>query len=198
MTTEDYAVPSAVIAKIGGNTQGNATMTAPAEGFAESGLAQIFGSNSVAPPATSPSSSTDGMAPTRTRRIIVAGATVGGAAFLGLTFALVWFFRRSLRRALIGDLNERLEIDGIGRHDSELPGNAVFWELPGTAPAELWSPTVSPQVEDEFKFETKSDRELGWRGETKYVGDSAQNVKEKRDQDKKTSRHTQVTCKELA
>ena len=174
-------------------------MTAPAGGFAESGLARLFGSDLVAPPAAAPSVAGDHTVPMRTRRIIIAAASIGGALLLGLGFALVWFFRRFLHRVFVGDLDERVEIDGKRRHNSELPGNAVFWELPGSGPAELWSPTVSPLVEDDFKFETKSDRELGWRGEIECMGDLAKTeyINEKGDQEDNMSRHTQVTCKEL-
>ncbi|KAL8840361.1 MAG: hypothetical protein Q9170_001376 [Blastenia crenularia] len=199
MTTEDYAVPSAVIAKIGGTARGNATMTAPAEGFAESGLAQLFGSTFVTHSVASPSQSAERIAPSHSRRIVVAAATSGGVTFLGLIFALTWFFRRHLYRLLIGNINEHLEMDGRGKHKSELPGNTVFWELPGTAPAELWTPTVSPQMEDEFKFETKSDRDLGWRGEIECMGDLAKSeyTNEKRDQENGISKHARISCTEF-
>ncbi|KAL8943773.1 MAG: hypothetical protein Q9216_000879 [Gyalolechia sp. 2 TL-2023] len=208
-TSGDYAVPNAVFARIGGNAQGNATMTAPAEGFAESGLAALFGSTSVA---VSPAefSSAGRRNTAHNRRVIIASSTVGGMAFLSITCAVMWFFRRTLHRILIGDVKEHLEMDGKGRQKLELPGDAVFWELPEAGPAELWSPTVSPlspKVEDEFRFETRSDRELGWRGEIECLGDLAKKeyLDEKADQanqdygDDRSSRHpsVEITCKEL-
>lgn len=168
-------------------------MTAPAEGFAASGLAQLFGSNSVASSAASPSQSPEPLGSNRVRHVIIAGAVVGGAVFLGLVSGVVWLCRRSLHRMLIGDVTERLEIDGKCRHNSELAGNTVFWELPGSGPAELWSPTVSPEEEvDQFKFETKSDRDLGWRGEIECEGAAtkAECIKEKGDQENRISRDT--------
>lgn len=204
-STSDYEVPSPVVAKIGGNAQGNATMTAPAGGFDESGLAAIFGSTSVAGSPATPSPPVDRGDKAHHRRIIIASATSGGAVLLGLAFAIMWFFRRSLRRVLVGELHEHLEMDGKSKHQSELPGKAVFWELPGSGPAELWSPTESPmsqKAEEEFKFETRSDRELGWRGEIECVGDLAkvECIEEKAyeaSDDDDSPRHAHVTCKEL-
>lgn len=141
------------------SAQGGATVIAPAEGFAASGLAQMFGSTFVVPSPALPSDPPERHAPKRVRRVVIAGASLGGAVFLGLIVGITWIFWRSVHRMLIGDLSERLEIDGRGRHNSELEGNAVCWEL--------WSPTVSPETEvDQFKFETKGDRDLSWRGET--------------------------------
>lgn len=186
------------------SAQGNAAMTAPAGGFDTSGLAAVFGSTSVAESSATPSPSVDGGDGAHHRRIIIASATSGGTVLLSLAIALMWVFRRSLQKVLIGELNEHLEMDGKGKHQSELPGKAVFWELPGSGPAELWSPTespMSPKEGDEFKFETMSDRELGWRGEIECAGDlaKAKCIDEKAgkasyDGD---SRHTHVTCKEL-
>ncbi|KAL9006496.1 MAG: hypothetical protein Q9188_000733 [Gyalolechia gomerana] len=158
----DYQVPNAVFPRIGGNAQENATMTAPAEGFDESRIAALFCSAAIAASPAKPSPICRWKGAAHNRRITIASATTGGTVLLSLT---MWCSQRSLPRVLVGDLNERLEMDGKARHNSELPGNAVFWELPGAGPADLWSPTVSPmlpKVEDEFKFETKRDREFGW------------------------------------
>ncbi|KAL8974737.1 MAG: hypothetical protein Q9197_001029 [Variospora fuerteventurae] len=197
-TKKDYEVPAKVIARIGGNGQGNATVKAPAEGFAASGLAQIWGSTFVVPSAASPPEPKR-LIPNRVRRTIIACASVGGAIFVGLMILIAWLFRRWVRRIFVGDLSEHLEMDGNGRNDSELPGQAVFWELPGSGPAELWSPTTSEKkVEmDEFKFETKSDRELGWRGEIECAGDGSEVFEKGPDEEDRMSRHTQVTCKEV-
>ncbi|KAL8651289.1 MAG: hypothetical protein Q9210_003334 [Variospora velana] len=183
-TKKDYEVPAKVIARIGGNGQGNATVKAPAEGFAASGLAQIGGSTFVVPLAASPPEPKR-LIPNRVRRTIIACASVGGAIFVGLMILIAWLFRRWVRRIFVGDLSERLEMDGKGRNDSELPGQAVFWELPGSGPAELCSQTTSEKkVEiDEFKFETKSDRELGWRGEIECAGDGSEGFKKGADEE---------------
>lgn len=173
-------------------------MKAPAEGFAASGLAQIWGSTFVVPSAASPPEPKR-LIPNRVRRTIIACASVGGAIFIGLMILITWLLRRWVRRIFVGDLSEHLEMDGKGRNDSELPGQAVFWELPGSGPAELWSPTTSEKkVEmDEFKFETKSDRELGWRGEIECAGDGSEVFEKGADEEDRMSRHTQVTCKEV-
>lgn len=184
----------------GYSAQGNANATAPVGGFASSGLAQIWGSDFVAPRATLPSSRPEPGVPHRVRRVTIAGAAVGGTVFLALIFAVIWFYRQPLHRMIIGDQSERLEMDGKGRHESELAGNAVFWELPGSGPAELWSPIASPEKEvEQFKFETKSDRDLGWRGEIECEGDATkiEGTGEREDQEDAMSMHTQVACKEV-
>ncbi|KAL8714846.1 MAG: hypothetical protein Q9220_001359 [cf. Caloplaca sp. 1 TL-2023] len=203
MTTEDYAVPKAVTARIGGNAQGNATMMAPAEGFIDAALARVFGSDSVAASNTSHTASSPAerslLSPTQ--RAIIAGSTVGGAVLLGLLVAALWFFRGNLHRLVIGDLNERLEMEGQGRNISELPNKGVFWELPGTAPAELWTPTtmVGDTETENFKHETQSDRNLGWRGEVECIGDLPETEKamEREKIETITSTLTELRSKEL-
>ncbi|KAL8734206.1 MAG: hypothetical protein Q9166_001692 [cf. Caloplaca sp. 2 TL-2023] len=66
-------------------------------------------------------------------------------------------------------------MDGKGKNMTELPAKGTFWELPGNAPAELWTPTTTDTKtgREDFKHETRSDRELGWRGETECIGDLA-------------------------
>ncbi|KAL8694883.1 MAG: hypothetical protein Q9218_000547 [Villophora microphyllina] len=200
MTTEDFAMPTAVTARIGGNAQGNATMVAPAEGFDAAGLAQLFGSDFIRVSNNSQPSASDGLVPGHVRRAIVAGAVIGGTVFLGLLFATTWFLRHALYRTWIGDLTQRSEMDGKGRNMSELPDKGVFWELPGNAPAELWSPTSTTEGDTaDFMHETKDDRELGWRGEIECEGDAskAEYVIDERDGESIMSKHTQVTCKEM-
>ncbi|KAL9590222.1 MAG: hypothetical protein Q9203_000950 [Teloschistes exilis] len=201
MTTEDYAMPTAVTARIGGNAQGNATMVAPDGGFDQVGLAQLFGSDSIKISNTSQPAATGGPVADRVRRAIIAGSVVGGTVFLGLALAIIWFLRHSLYHIWIGDLSQRIEMEGRGKCMSELPDKGVSWELPGNAPVELWSPTspVSPLDTADFKHETKSDRDLGWRGETECEGDASKTeyVIDERDKESMKLRHTQVTCKEL-
>ncbi|KAL8781368.1 MAG: hypothetical protein Q9213_006023 [Squamulea squamosa] len=207
MSNKNYIVPTAVVARIGGNGQGNATLVAPAGGFAESGLARIFGSDFVAPSTGSqpqpPSRARDSL-PNGTKRAIIAGAIVGGSVLLGLTVVAGWFFRRTLQQILIGDLMAPLEMDGKGKTMAELPTKGTFWELPGSPPAELWTPTTtdistSSREADEFKHETRSDRELGWRGETECVGDLAKGkveVDEER-RDDNIGKSISLSCKEI-
>ena len=185
-------------------------MKAPAEGFAELGLARMFGSDFVSPSSAalqseSPESSTTGKTGA-TRRAIIAGAVVGGSILLGLSIAAAWFFRGALQQILIGDLTARLEMDGKGKTMAELPAKGVFWELPGHSPVELWTPTTttdSPTSGAEvevFKHETSSDRELGWRGEIECEGDVEREVYvlEDKNRDDALSDHTRSTsCKEL-
>ncbi|KAL8951968.1 MAG: hypothetical protein Q9222_002091 [Ikaeria aurantiellina] len=203
MTTEDYTVPTAVTARIGGNGQGNATMRAPAGGFVDAALARVFGSDFVAPSNTSQTilSSEEHFVLSRTRRAIIAGGVVGGVVLLGLPIALLWFFRGNLRRLVIGDLKERLEMEGQGRNISELPNKGAFWELPGNAPAELWTPTtlVKDIEAEDFKHETQSDRNLGWRGEVECVGDlpEKQEAMDKEKTEAIISTLTELRSKEL-
>lgn len=177
-------------------------MIAPAGGFAEAGLASIFGSDFIKTSKGSPSPWTQPgrLVPDRVRHAIIAGAAVGGVVFCGLSFAIVWPFRHALYRRFVGDLVQHSEMDGKGRSMFELPDKGA-WELPGTSPAELWGPTstVTDVETDNFKHETRSDRELGWRGNIECVGDLAKEeyVIDKRDGKSIMSKHAQVTCKEL-
>ncbi|KAL8802229.1 MAG: hypothetical protein Q9182_003949 [Xanthomendoza sp. 2 TL-2023] len=176
---------------------------APAEGFAEIGLAKLFGSDFVAPSATAPSTTpaVRDVALDRTRRAVIAGAVVGASVLMGLAMAAGWFFRKSLYRMFTGDLAERVEVDGKSKAMSELPAKGVFWELPGNAPAELWTPTetTSETNEMDFKHETKSDRELGWRGEIECLGDLAkiEYVVEVESQEDTKSSCTRVSSEEM-
>lgn len=176
-------------------------MLAPDGGFDQVGLAQLFGSDSIKISNTSQPAAAAGPVADRIRRAIIAGSVVGGTVFLGLALAIIWFLRHLLYHIWIGDLTQRIEMEGKGKSMSELPDKGVFWELPGNAPVELWSPTSPvPQVDTaDFKHETKSDRDLGWRGETECEGDASRTecVIDERDKDSMKSRHTQVTCKEL-
>lgn len=92
-------------------------------------------------------------------------------------------------------------MDGRGKNVAELAPKGLFWELPGSEPAELWSPTVtaSPTEPDDFKHETRSDRELGWRGEVGCIGDVAKSksVVEEKSQVDAMSNHTQSSCEEF-
>lgn len=176
-------------------------MVAPAGGFDDVGLAQLFGSDFIKTSNTSQPAATDNAVADRVRRAIIAGSVVGGAAFLGLAMVIIWFLRHALYHMLIGDLTQRSEMDGKGKVMSELPNNGVFWELPGNPPVELWSPTstVSPVDTADFTHETKSDRDLGWQGEIEFEGDASKTeyVLDPRDEESMKPRHTQVTCKEL-
>ncbi|KAI4282757.1 MAG: hypothetical protein L6R38_002716 [Xanthoria sp. 2 TBL-2021] len=208
MSEAEYFVPSAVVARIGGSGQGKATMMTPAGGFAELGLARIFGSDFVSPPSAAFQSESAASAtteqPSATRRAIIAGTVVGGSVLLGLSIAAAWFFRGALQQILIGDIAARLEMDGKGKTMAELPAKGVFWELPVNSPVELWTPTptISPTSGAEvevFKHETSSDRELGWRGEIECEGDVEKRVyvRDEKDRDDAVSNHITSTCKEL-
>ncbi|KAL8996454.1 MAG: hypothetical protein Q9169_004048 [Polycauliona sp. 2 TL-2023] len=155
MSQEDYFVPSAVVARIGGN--------------------DLVSPPSAASQPRTPAPATDEHS-NATKSAIIAGAVVGGSVLLGLSIAAAWIFRDILQRMLIGELGGRLEMDGNGKTMSELPGKGACWELPGNEVAELWSPTAttSPASSTEtegFRHETRSDRELGWRGEIECEGD---------------------------
>ncbi|CAO1598027.1 hypothetical protein XANCAGTX0491_001803 [Xanthoria calcicola] len=208
LSTAEYFVPHPVVARIGGNEQGNATMIAPARGFADRGLARMFDSDFVS--SASAASQSDSTAPattqhpSATKRAIIAGGVVGGSVLLGLSITAGWYCRRMLQQIWFGDLAARLEMDGKGKSMSELPGKGTSWELPGNEPAELWcptamgSPTSSTDVDD-FKHETSSDRELGWRGEIECEGNVArrQYVLDTRNRDDARSNHTRWSFKEL-
>ncbi|KAL8744510.1 MAG: hypothetical protein Q9190_003250 [Brigantiaea leucoxantha] len=142
-------------------------MTTPAEGFSELDLAKLFGSTFVAPSASGSTSTPRKPKSSRIQHAIIAGSVLGGLVLLVLMMAAFWYFRRNLRRLVLGDITEVQEVDGTGRHAGELPGKSQFWELPSAEPAELWSPIVSETkiIEPEaFKHETSSDKDLGWRG----------------------------------
>ncbi|KAI4158843.1 MAG: hypothetical protein LQ342_007079 [Letrouitia transgressa] len=166
-TTDRYAIPAALVSAIGGSSEGNATKTTPAEGFSESGLASLFGSTFVAPSAANSSTTPQKPKSTGQKRAIIAGSLLGSLTLVVLIGAAFWYFRRGLQKFVLGDITETHEVDGTGKNAGELPGKAHFWELPGTEPAELWSPTItdssgmSPEM---FKHETSSDKDLGWRG----------------------------------
>ena len=142
--------------------------------------------------------------PSAAKRAIIAGGVVGGSVLLALSIAAGWYCRRMLQQMLFGDLAARLEMDGKGKSMSELPGKGTSWELPGNEPAELWcppamgSPTSSTEADD-FKHETSSDRELGWRGEIECDGDVArrQYVLDTKESDDARSNHTRLSFKEL-
>lgn len=155
-------------------------MRAPAGGFADLGLARIFGSDFVASPSAALQSGSPASEASKhsqaTKRAMIAGGVVGGSVLFVLSIAAAWVFRGTLHQILIGDLAERVEMDGKGKSMSELPAKETAWELPGNEPVELWSPTTtttftSNPATDNFKHETRSDRELGWRGEIECEGD---------------------------
>ena len=134
---------------------------------------------------------------------MIAGGAVGGSVLLVLSIAAGWIFRGTLDEILIGDLGERLEMDGKGKSMSELPAKGTAWELPGNEPAELWSPTTtttptSSAATDDFKHETRSDRELGWRGEIECEGDVSRTecvIEEKSSEDDASLDDARSSCK---
>ncbi|KAL9637265.1 MAG: hypothetical protein Q9204_001940 [Flavoplaca sp. TL-2023a] len=184
-------------------------MRAPAGGFADLGLARIFGSGFVSPSCAAlqsgSSASEAGKHSKTTKRAMIAGGAVGGSVLLVLSIAAGWVLRGTLHQMLVGDLGEQLEMDGKGKSMSELPAKGTAWELPGSEPAELWSPTTttttptSSAFTDDFKHEIRSDRELGWRGETECEGDVSRKecvIEEKSSEDDASSDDTRSSCKD--
>ena len=176
-------------------SQGNATVTVPAQGFSETGLAKIFGDPNNLPSATPlPPTASQKPHSNRVRNGIIAGIVVGVTVLLTLACAAMWWFRKRLRGLILGDLSERSEIDGQGKTVSELPSKASLWELPEAMPAELWTPTEEEKkIEtEEFKHETDSDREIGWRGDVEKGTEAGGEA----DPSEQKKRHSHLTWKD--
>ncbi|KAF2145392.1 uncharacterized protein K452DRAFT_283752 [Aplosporella prunicola CBS 121167] len=97
-----YQVPQKLFAVIGGTGDGKATMTAPANGFAQAAISTMFNP----PPTTSAASSTaSNSASNETNTGAIAGGVVGGVAGLALIVGAVFWALRSKKRQKRHDPN---------------------------------------------------------------------------------------------
>ncbi|KAL4959464.1 uncharacterized protein BDV14DRAFT_184667 [Aspergillus stella-maris] len=106
-TEGTYEVPPLIYREIGGDSNGGATTTIPAAGFADETLASLLTKRTTPVPSPSPSDSPETSNPdsqdqTRdsdsTNVGAIAGGTVGGVVGLSLVAALLWFLRRHKKR----------------------------------------------------------------------------------------------------
>ncbi|KAK0301098.1 hypothetical protein LTS00_000247 [Friedmanniomyces endolithicus] len=135
-----YQVPPVVYHVIGGNASGGATQTAPSSGWADPSLAAIM--NQRVPQATSTSSVTTSTPSTAQKPALspsnigaIAGSAVGGAAFLAILAAVIWYCCRARRRSSRlkgGNAYGQVPTDGTenlsrfemeAKHLNELPGD---------------------------------------------------------------------------
>ncbi|KAH6616281.1 hypothetical protein C7974DRAFT_41709 [Boeremia exigua] len=106
-----YRIPENLVSLVGGNENGSATKTAPAQGWATPSVSSYFVGENFDPPrkatrsipvASSTSTSTAIAQPTTDKSDsnvgAIAGGTVGGVIALGTLAAIIFFLRRSKRR----------------------------------------------------------------------------------------------------
>ncbi|KAF9639232.1 Galactose oxidase/kelch beta-propeller [Lasiodiplodia theobromae] len=136
-----FRVPDAVVKRIGGTPDGNATMTAPANGFDDPAVYTMFhppppANTSASSPSSTPSSSSSSISGGA-----IAGAVVGSVAGAALIFGLViWLCcrRRRRQKRQHGSDDARAAAfmaDEKARRPSELPGQpAEIHEKPADAP----------------------------------------------------------------
>ncbi|KAF2632023.1 hypothetical protein BU25DRAFT_454396 [Macroventuria anomochaeta] len=114
--TTGYRVPDKIVALVGGDTDGHATATAPAQGFAVRDLSVYFRTTaSAAPrtasraiPATSTANPTSQPKP-KSNTGAIAGGVVGGVVGLAAIVAIVFFCLRRRRRSKQAEPN-RVEL----------------------------------------------------------------------------------------
>ncbi|KAH6614895.1 hypothetical protein C7974DRAFT_442924 [Boeremia exigua] len=101
--TTGYRVPDTIISLIGGNTDGDATATAPASGFAVSDLSVYFGRTASATPRTASrpiptaTESPTPQPPSKSNKGAIAGGVVGGVVGLVAIIGLIVFCLRRRR-----------------------------------------------------------------------------------------------------
>ena len=124
--TTGYRVPDKIVSLVGGNTDGHATATSPAQGFAIRDLSVYFGTTASAAPRTAsriiPSTSTaspTNQSKSKSNTGAIAGGVVGGVVGLAAILGLVFFCLRSRRRKQAGPESNRAELahnPAIGPH----------------------------------------------------------------------------------
>ena len=116
----EYRIPPQVVAAIGGDRSGGATMRQPIKGFDQEGLAQIFRT-------TTKTSHRPRLRPSAP---YIIGGIVGGVTIIGVAGGFVFFYRRRLHTFIRSGQWPRAEMDADGKADAEMEGNPVRLELP--------------------------------------------------------------------
>ncbi|KAF1364389.1 hypothetical protein EJ07DRAFT_99341 [Lizonia empirigonia] len=103
--TTGYRVPDKIVSLVGGNTDGHATATAPAGGFAIRDLSVYFGTTASATPRTAsrviPASATatsSNQPKSKSNTGAIAGGVVGGIIALSALIGIIFFCLRHRRR----------------------------------------------------------------------------------------------------
>ncbi|KAL6715932.1 hypothetical protein ACLMJK_006894 [Lecanora helva] len=125
-TQSKYTVPSQVVAQIGGNQRGGATMRQPVNGFSQTELAKLFNVK-VSTPATPPTP--DRPRPKHTIAPLI-GGLIGGIAFLIFAAAAIFYYKRTIQHFWSRVPDPRQEMDDNQRIVKEMMDKDVFWELP--------------------------------------------------------------------
>jgi len=147
----NYTVPSRVSAKIGGTTNGGATMLQPSPGFDQEGLSTLFNvpwkSNTTntapTPPAAGSRTSTS---------VGIIGGIIGRVALIALLTTLSFVYRRRLHKWVTGEEYGFAEMGDTQKVNGELMARSVCAEMPAVPePVEIWSPEKAVEMRSPYE-----------------------------------------------